>query len=205
MTRMFIDHLRRYIKLLRVPENFLLPWVALGAACLVAMTVGATTKDSPSPRDQLAVWAGHWKIRIETKETQFGHVRTDYFDAKCAFLPHGGFMFCDYLSLQPNAKTGRILDDISLIYYSDVDKTFKYTNVAPEGGPSENSMQVDGNVWTRPFEIQMRSGGAANAREIYDFASPNKHLARLEISIDKGAHWTVVNEAIGTREPEPEG
>lgn len=93
------------------------------------------------------------------------------------------------------------MDDISLLYYSDVDKTFKYTNVAPEGGPKENTMQVDGNVWTRPFEITRRSGEVVEAREIYDFVSPDKHLARLEISTDHGEHWTVVNEAVATREP----
>ena len=32
-----------------------------------------------------------------------------------------------------------------------------------------------------------------DAREIYDFVSPDRQLVRLEISIDKGAHWTVVN------------
>jgi hypothetical protein len=61
-------------------------------------------------------------------------------------------------------------------------------------------MIVDGNVWTRPFEIPRRSGGVAEAREIYNFVSPDKQLARLEISIDKGAHWTVVNEAVGTKQ-----
>jgi hypothetical protein len=161
----------------------------------------ASPKDS-SPHDKLAVWAGHWKVRIETKETQFGHASTDYFDSRCSFFPHDTFLFCDYLSLQPNAEAnGGVVDDLSLLYYSDVDKTFKYTNVAPEGGPKENTMRVDGNVWTRPFEIARQSGGAAKAREIYTFVSPDKQLARLEISIDNGQHWTVVNEAVGTREP----
>lgn len=38
----------------------------------------ANPKDS-SHHDKLAVWAGHWKTRIDTKETQFGHASTDYF------------------------------------------------------------------------------------------------------------------------------
>jgi hypothetical protein len=161
----------------------------------------ASPENSP-PHDKLAVWAGHWKTRIDTKETQFGHASTEYFDAKCSFFPNNIFLYCDYLSLQSNAEAnGGVMDDVSLIYYSDVDKTFKYTNVAAEGGPRENTMQVDGNVWTRPFEIPRRSGGVAKAREIYNFVSPNKHLARLEISIDNGEHWTVVNEAVATREP----
>jgi hypothetical protein len=74
------------------------------------------------------------------------------------------------------------------------------TNVAPEGGPSENRMSVEGNVWTRPFEIPRRSGGVLQAREIYTFVSPEKQLGRLEISLDKGAHWIVVNDAVGTRQ-----
>jgi hypothetical protein len=173
---------------------------ALGAAFLAALPVSEAAKEL-SPHDKLAVWAGHWKVRIDTKETQFGHASTDYFDSQCSFFPHDTFMFCDYLSLQPNAESGRVVDDIALIYYSGVDKTFKYTNVAAEGGPNENTMQVDGNIWTRPFEIARRSGGAAKAREIYNFVSPDKQLARLELSTDNGEHWTVVNEAAGTREP----
>jgi hypothetical protein len=160
-----------------------------------------TPKDS-SAHDKLAVWAGHWKVRIDTKETQFRHASTEYFDAKCSFFPNGIFLFCDYLSLQANAESnGGVMDDISLFYYSDVDKTFKYTNLAAEGGPNENTMQVDGNVWTRPFDITRRSGGVAKGREIVNFVSPDKQLARLEISIDNGEHWTVVDEAVGTREP----
>jgi hypothetical protein len=172
----------------------------LSAALLLALTAGATDQGASSPRDKLAAWAGHWKVRIETKETQFGRAKTEDYDAKCSFLPHGAFMGCEYLSMQPDADLGRVINDVALIYYSEVDKTFKYTNVAPEGGPSENVMSVDGNVWTRPFEIQRQSGGVADAREVYTFVSRDKQFARLEISTDKGAHWTLVNEAVGTKE-----
>lgn len=185
---------------MRVSKSLSAGSAVLSAALLLAFTADATAQNSSSPRDKLASWAGHWKIRIETKESQFGHARTEVYDAKCDFLPHGAFMACEYLSLQPDPDSGRIINDVSLVYYSDVDKTFKYTNVAPEGGPHENVMTVDGNVWTRPFEIPKRSGGVVQAREIYNFVSPNKHLARLEVSLDQGAHWIVVNEAVGTKE-----
>jgi hypothetical protein len=172
----------------------------LCATFLLALTSGATARDSSYPHDELAAWAGHWKVRIDTKETQFGHARTDRYDARCSFLPHGTFLVCEYLSLQPDPDSGRTLNDVSLIYYSGVDKTFKYTNVAPEGGPDENIMQVNGSVWTRPFQIRRRSGGVIDAREIYTFVSADKELGRLEVSTDKGAHWTVVNEAVGIKE-----
>ena len=133
---------------------------ALGAAFLLNPASGAMAQDPSSPRDKLTPWVGHWKVHIDTKETQFSHAKAEDFDAKCSFLPNGTFMYCDYLSLQPDAH-----DDIALFYYSGVDKTFKYTNVAQEGGPDENTMTVDGNVWTRPFKIQRRSGGAADARD----------------------------------------
>jgi hypothetical protein len=109
-------------------------------------------------------------------------------------------MVCDYLGLQPDPDLGRALSDLGVVYYSAVDKTFKYTGVFLEGGPHENVMVVDGNVWTRPFEIPRRSGGVLDARTIYTFVS-DKHLARLEVSTDKGAHWIVLNEAVGTRVP----
>jgi hypothetical protein len=185
---------------MRVSKNVSRGAGALGAAFLCVLAAGATRQHSSSPRDQLVAWAGHWKVRIETKETQFGHAGTEDFDAKCSFLPHGAFMACEYLSLQPDPDAGHIINDVALLYYSDADKTFKYTNVAPEGGPREDVFHVDGNVWTRPFGISRASGGVADAREIYTFVSPDKQLARLEISTDKGAHWTVVNEAAGTKE-----
>jgi hypothetical protein len=172
---------------------------ALGATCLIALTAGATGQDPSSPHAKLAHWVGHWTVQIDTKETKYGHARTDRYDARCAFLPQGTFLACDYRSLQPDPDSGRIRKDVAVIYYSDIDKTFKYTNVAREGGPSEDLVQVAGNVWTRPFQIQKRSGGAIDAREIYTFVGADKQLGRLEVSTDKGAHWTVVNEAVGIR------
>jgi hypothetical protein len=166
---------------------------------LIALTAGATAQDSASPHDMLAAWVGDWQVQIDTQETQFGHARTDRYDGRCAFLPQGTFLACDYLGLQPDPDSGRIVKDVALIYYSDVDKTFKYTNVAREGGPHEMLMHVAGNVWTRPFQIPRHGGGVIDAREIYTFVSAHKQLGRLEVSTDKGAHWTVVNEAVGTK------
>ncbi|GLQ50927.1 hypothetical protein ACFFJT_14695 [Dyella flava] len=186
---------------MRVSKNFLKAVVALCAALLMVLPASAKVQDASSPHDELAAWAGHWKIRIATRETQFGHAKTQDFDAKCAFLPHGSFMACEYLSVQPDPDAGHVINDVAILYYSDVGKTFKYTNVAPEGGPREDLMHVDGKVWTRPYEIPADNGGVIDAREIYTFASPDKQLARLEVSTDKGAHWTVVNEAVGTKEP----
>ena len=185
---------------MRISGTFRTVSAALVAALLLALTAGATAQRSPSPRDKLALWVGHWKVRITTHETPFDHARTEDYDAKCSLLPHDTFMACDYLALQPDPENGRVLTDVALLYYSDVDRIFKYTNVAAEGGPREDKFVVDGNVWTRPFEIRRRSGGVLDAREIYTFVSSDKQLGRLEVSTDKGAHWTVVNDAVGLRE-----
>ena len=185
---------------MQVYKVFLAGCATLCAAFLLALTTGATARDSSSSHDELAAWVGHWQVRIDSKETRFGHARTDRYDARCSFLPHGTFLACEYLSLQPDPNSHRIVNDVALIYYSAADKTFKYTNVAPEGGPDENVMHVDGAVWTRPFKIPTQNHGMLDAREIYTFVSADKQLARLEISTDKGAHWTVVNEAVGIKE-----
>lgn len=184
-------------------KTFSMVSAGLGAAFLFALVAGGATARDSSPHNKLAAWVGHWTVRIETKETQFGHARTDDYDAKCSFLPQGTFLACEYLSLQPEPNSGRTLNDVALLYYSSVDKIFKYTNVAPEGGPREDVMHVDGNVWTRPYEYKEKSGRTIDAREIYTFVSPDKQLARLEESTDKGAHWTVVNEAVGTKVQSP--
>lgn len=188
---------------MQMSRIFTLGSAALGAAALLALTPGAAGQGLSPPHDELASWVGHWRVRIDTKETQFAHARTDRYDSRCAFLPQGTFVACEYLSLQPDPRTGRILNDVSLIYYSGVDKSFKYTNVAPEGGAREDSMHVDGRVWTRPFKIPRRSGGVIDAREIYTFVSADKQAARLEVSTDKGAHWIVVNEAVGIKVASP--
>lgn len=185
---------------MRTHRTFLIGSAALGAACLLALAASAAT-GSPSPHDELAKWAGHWKVRIDTKETKFGHAATEDFDSKCSFLPHGTFVACEYLNVSHDPIAGRPTNDVSLFYYSDVDKVFKYTNVGPEGGPSENVFHVDGAVWTRPFEIQSKSYGVIDAREIYTFISPDKQSGRLEVSTDKGAHWTVVHEAMAVKQP----
>jgi hypothetical protein len=186
---------------MRVSKKFVMGSAALGAVFLLALTAGATAQDSSSPRDKLAVWAGRWKRHGEVKETQFGHARTFDYDVQCSFLPHAAFMACSSLSLMPDPNHGnRISNGANLFYYSDVDKTFKYTEVHPEGGPREGTALVDGNVWTEPMQIQRRSGGMADAHFIYNFVSPGKIQVRFEISTDKGAHWTVVDEFVDTKE-----
>jgi hypothetical protein len=185
---------------MRIPEKVLVRSAALGAAFLIALTAGATAQDSSSPHDKLAVWAGHWKRHGEVKETQFAHARTFDYDVKCSFLPFGAYMACSSLSLMPDPNHGnRISNTATLFYYSDVDKAFKYTEVHPEGEPNEGTALVDGNVWTEPREIQRQSGGTDDGRFVYNFVSPDKILARFEISTDKGAHWTVVDEFADTK------
>jgi len=173
---------------------------ALGAVLLFALTAGATAQDSPSPRDKLAVWAGHWKRHGEVKETQFGHARTFDYDVQCSFLPHGALMACSTLSLMPDPNYGNHISNcVDLYYYSDGDKTFKYTVVCAEGGMRGGVALVDGNVWTEPVEIPRPGGGTADAHFQYTFVSSDRMLARFEISLDKGAHWTVVDEFVDTK------
>ena len=186
---------------MRVFKSVLTRSAVQGAALMFALTVCATAQDSLSPHDKLAVWAGHWKRHGEVKETEFSHARTFDYDVQCSFLPHGAFMACSFLSLMPDPNHGnRISNGATLFYYSDVDKTFKYTEAHPEGGPYEGTALVDGDVWTEPREIQRRSGGTADGRFVYDFVSPDKILARFEISSDKGAHWIVVDEFVDAKE-----
>ena len=183
---------------MRASRKFLIGPAALGAAFLLA--AGATAQESSTPRDKLAVCAGHWKRHGEVKETQFGHARTFDYDVQCSFLPHGAIMACSTLSLMPDPNHGnRVSDCVDLYYYSGVDKTFKYTVVCTEGGTRDGVALVDGNVWTEPVEIPRPGGGTADAHFQYTFVSSDRMLARFEISLDKGAHWTVVDEFVDTK------
>src|SRR5579862_7385719 len=132
---------------MRIYPTLFVGSAALGATCLLALTTGAAAQDSPSPRDKLALWSGHWRIHSETKETQFGHAKAADYDANCSFLPHGAFMVCDYLSLQIDSSAGRTTNDLSVFYYDPDDKSFRHNGVGPEeGGAQEQVMTVDGNV-----------------------------------------------------------
>jgi hypothetical protein len=186
---------------MRGSKEILMRSAALGAAVLLALTTSATAQDSSSPRDKLAAWEGHWKIHAVSKETQFGHAKTADYETTCSFVSHGAFMVCDALSLQPDDK-GRITNDLSVFYYNDLEKAFKHKGVGPEeeGGVLDGVVLVDGNVWTRPLELPTQSGGVVNARFVYTL-SADKHLCRFEISADKGAHWTLVTDFVGTKEP----
>lgn len=168
---------------------------------LLALTTRAAAQDPPSPHDQLALWSGHWKIHSETKETQFGHAKAADYDATCSFLTHGTFMVCNYLSLQADSSAGRATNDLSVFYFNPDDKTFKHVGVGPEeGGAQEEAVAVDGNVWSRALDVPRRNGGTATIRFVYTFVAPNKQTCRFEISIDKGQHWTLVTESVGTKE-----
>jgi hypothetical protein len=68
--------------------------------------------------------------------------------------------------MDPN-HGNRISNGVRLLYYSDVDKTFKYTEVFPEGEPREGVARVDGSVWTEPLQFQTRSGVVADAHFIF--------------------------------------
>lgn len=93
-------------------------WTAAWCATLVfALIAGASAQDSSPPGNKLGAWVGHWKVRIETNETQFGHASTEDYDAKCSSLLHGAFVACEYLGLQPDPDSGRIIKDVALLYY----------------------------------------------------------------------------------------
>jgi len=182
-------------KPVRGSQIFLVRSTTLGAAFALVLTVRAAAQDAAPSHDKLAMWAGRWKVHGEVKETQFAHARTFDYDVQCSFLPYGAYMACNYLSLMPDPNHGnRISNGARLFYYSDVDKSFKYTEVFPEGGPREGVALIDGNVWTEPLQVQGQSGGKEDARFVSNFVSADKILARFEISTDSQAHWTVVDE-----------
>src|SRR5690242_5710871 len=86
--------------------------IAAKAVSQVATAADAMAQDSLSHHDKLALWVGHWKVRIDTKETQFGHAATEYFDSKCSFLPHGTFVACEYLNISHDPIAGRPINDV---------------------------------------------------------------------------------------------
>jgi hypothetical protein len=185
---------------MRISFKLLAGFTTLIALFMPALTVVADP-DASSPREKLTMWAGHWKRHGEVRETQFGHARQFDYDVRCSLLPFGAYLVCNAVSLMPDPNDGgRISNQVHIYYYSEVDKTFKSTELNMEGGPHEHVLQVEGNVWTQPLQIPRRSGGTADARFVYTFVSASRQQARFEISLDHGASWVVVDEFVDTKE-----
>ena len=93
------------------------------------------------------------------------------------------------------------MDDVFLFYYSAVDKPSSIQKWLRKEIQTKTPCRLMAMSGTGRLRLQDGVAELVKAREIYEFVSPDKHLARLEISTDNGEHWTVVNQAVATREP----
>jgi hypothetical protein len=121
--------------------------VVSGAALFFAAAANAAEPAS-SPAGRLNVWEGNWRYEFDTMQTPLSHAGTLKGVGKCAWLPNHGYMVCDYLRDGVDPAEGVPADNLSILYYSPVEKSFKASTVEHEGAPLPETTKVDGNTWT---------------------------------------------------------
>jgi hypothetical protein len=145
--------------------------------------------------DKVGMWAGHWKMQVEIKNTPASHAHTMSYESACAWTPNHGYVICDELASKPN---GEKENPISIFAYSDAEKAFKHYTIDKNGRADAPHTTVDGNTWTFRSEETGEKGQKVQIRSVFKFVSPAKVLATSEYSTD-GQHWTLRSETTGTK------
>jgi hypothetical protein len=168
------------------------------ATSILALAVGAGMAHAAdtASADKIGIWAGHWKMQLEVKNTPFSHARTTTYDSTCSWAPIHGYMICDNLASKPDGEKENIL---SIFAYSDTEKAFKNYSIDKNGRAEAPHTTVDGNTWTFRYEENGEKGQKMQIRNTYKFVSPVKVLATSEYSVDGGQHWVMRSETIGTK------
>jgi hypothetical protein len=166
---------------------------------LMAGAATSNAAETPDPLDRMNIWAGHWKMQAQRKETAYSHAGSLSFNAVCAWAPNRGYMVCDYLSDSLDPQEGRVANHLSILTYNEPTKAYKHLGISMDFKTLEQVATVEGNVWTYLFEQVTRKGEKLQLRDVYEFVSPEKQISRFEVSADGGQHWTLRSEAVATK------
>jgi hypothetical protein len=165
---------------------------------IIALAIGtiAAHAADTSSADKIGVWAGHWKMQVEVKNTPTSHAHTMTYESACSWTPNHGYMLCDNLASRPD---GAKENTLSIFAYSDAEKSFKHYAIDKNGRAEAPRTTVDGNTWVFRYEENGEKGQKMQIRNTYKFASPGKLLATSEYSTD-GQHWTLRSETVGQKQ-----
>ena len=172
-------------------------WTVSGMLILGLAGLGARAQTAdPVARERMKIWVGHWSDEVQIRETPYSHAAHHRSDVQCGWSPDRGFMVCEYLGLD-----GRRTDHLSIFTYNEAGRSYKHLGISQDYKTLEEAANVDGNVWTTPWEDVGPKGEKLFMRDVYEFVSPEKQLSREEYSTDGGQHWTELWEVVATKVP----
>lgn len=167
----------------------------LSTVALVATTTGSAApgaSQSSAPPGKLGMWAGHWSYSGRIYETPYSHAHSDSGSLNCDWVPDSGYMVCDYSSNDPPHNS------LTVITYDPVAKAYAQVAIKQDSKPSWKKMTQSGATWATSANLQYK-GKTLLSRDVFVFTAPNRHITKVQVSVNNGQSWTTVIETTAVR------
>jgi hypothetical protein len=165
-------------------------------AAIIFLGAAPVASHDADPSAKLGVWAGRWTYHAQNYETRFSHASAYDGTADCRWSPNHGFMVCDFLNRSP--RHGLPLNDLAILSYDAVKKTYSRVGVFKESKPFPQNVVVDGNTWTMSAKLPYK-GKTVILRDVYLFEPAGRRTTTTSVSADNGKTWTTITTFTAAR------
>jgi hypothetical protein len=177
-------------------------YLALFAVILLFAMAAASRRappaDSQAQAPELKVldaWTGTWTTHGKLYDTAHSKAGTITITMSCGWSAYGGYMICDHLMDGHSGKR----NDLSVYTYNQADKSYKFCGFDRTGVPSTTPLTIQGSIWSYDREGE-QDGKKFQIKTINDFSKPGVVTWNTKFSADGGAHWTLMNEGVDTKQ-----
>jgi hypothetical protein len=158
--------------------------------------VPAAGPEAPPPELKvLDSWTGKWITHGKLYDTAHSKAGTIAITMTCGWSAYAGYMICDHLMDGPSGKR----NDLSVYTYNQADKSYKFCGFDHTGVPTTTPLTIKGNIWSYDREEE-QDGKKLLVKTVNDFSKPGVVSWNTKFSADGGAHWTLMNEGVDTKE-----
>jgi hypothetical protein len=172
--------------------GLLSPPFVFAVMLLAPSTAIANGTPLPDPTERLAIWTGRWNYSERDFTTPYSQAHADTGTANCGWSPNRRFVICDYLNANP--PQGVPVNDIAVLSYDPIAKTYAHVGVFASHKPIWQSMTVRGNTWIASFDFPYK-GKTLIYRDVYVYSDDGTRTSvAAEISADQGRTWTTVTQ-----------
>jgi hypothetical protein len=162
----------------------------------VSTLVQASPHSDGSPELKvLDAWTGRWTTKGKAYDTPYSHAGAITITMTAGWSANGGFMICDHLVSGPSGKHNYL----SIFTYNPVDKSYKFCGFDRTGVPRVTPLMIEGSAWSYDSD-EKENGKKIHIKTINDFSKPGIVTWNTKYSADSGAHWTLMNEGVDTRD-----
>ena len=181
---------------MRLTSLALLAVVVLSIMTAASRRAPAADPEAPPPELKvLDSWTGTWITHGKLYETAHSKAGTIAITMTCGWSAYAGYMICDHLMDGPSGKR----NDLSVYTYNQADKSYKFCGFDHAGLPSTTPLTIKGNIWSYDREEE-QDGKKLLVKTINDFSKPGVVSWNTKFYADGGAHWTLMNEGVDTKE-----